>query len=195
MKELNSSKIKQLFKNKTTEQKIAEVFFRYPYREFTLSEIAKLAKVSKSRASSILNAMSQNNFIILERLGKKFWRIRANIENFEFKKRKIVYNLETIYSSGIVEFLEEHFKNPKAIILFGSFREGEDGTDSDIDIAVEILENKKFKIMRFKEFENIEKSLGRKIKIHVFNRKNIDDNVFVNIANGIVLYGFLEVKK
>jgi hypothetical protein len=31
--------------------------------------------------------------------------------------------------------------------------------------------------------------------LHIFNRNNIDDNLFNNIANGILLWGFLEVKK
>ena len=36
-----------------------------------------------------------------------------------------------------MEFLNEYFGNPKAIILFGSFRLGEDLSTSDIDIAIE----------------------------------------------------------
>ena len=33
-----------------------------------------------------------------------------------------------------------------------------------------------------------------KVNLHVFSRKHIDLNVFANIANGIVLNGFLEVR-
>ena len=43
-----------------------------------------------------------------------------------------------------------------------------------------------------RDFEN---DLERNIQIHFFSKKSIDNNLFNNIANGIVLYGFLEVNK
>ena len=43
-----------------------------------------------------------------------------------FKRAKIVYNLNFIYQSGLVEFLYETYNHPKSITLFGSFRKGED---------------------------------------------------------------------
>jgi predicted nucleotidyltransferase len=195
MKKPISSKKEQLFKKMTSEQKIAEILYKHPYKEFTLSGIAKEAGVSKSRTSTILTRMVKHGFIILEKLGSKLWRIRANNESFEFRKRKIVYNLNAVYSSGIVEFLNEYFQNPKSIILFGSFRSGEDGEGSDIDIAVETVGEKKLEVKTFKEFRKLENLLGRKIKVHIFGRKGIDKNLFANIANGIVLYGFLEVSR
>ena len=39
-----------------------------------------------------------------------------------------------------------------------------------------------------------EKMIKRHIQLHMFNRKNVDLHVFNNIANGIVLAGFLEVR-
>lgn len=190
-----SSKKEQLFKKMTSEQKIAGILYKHPYKEFTLSDIAKQAGVSKSRTSTILSRMAKHGFIVLEKLGSKLWRIRANNESFEFRKRKIIYNLNLIYSSRIIEFLNEYFQNPKSIILFGSFRSGEDGEDSDIDIAVETIGDRGLEVKTFKEFEELENLLERKIKVHVFSRKGIDKNLFANIANGIVLYGFLEVSK
>ena len=41
---------------------------------------------------------------------------------------------------------------------------------------------------------SIEKEIKRKFQLFIFNRKNVDLHVFNNIANGIVLYGFLEVR-
>lgn len=195
MERLESIKIEQLFVKKTSEQKVMGLFYRNPYREFTMTGVSALAGVSKSQASSIIRKLSAEGLVVLEELGKKSWRIRANNENFAFRKKKIAHNLDLIYSSNIVEFLNEHYKNPKAIVLFGSFRWGEDGKGSDIDIAAEILKEKELEINGFKEFKPFEKALERKIRIHVFNRKHIDNNLFANIANGIVLYGFLEVNK
>ena len=109
-------------------------------------------------------------------------------------KSKIIHNLNFIYQSGLVEYLNEHFNNPKAIILFGSFRKGDDISTSDIDIAIEADEVKEYKTVTMKELIEFENLIKRKIQIHLFNRKNADVHVFNNIANGIVLMGFLEVK-
>ena len=113
---------------------------------------------------------------------------------WNFIKSKIVNNLNFIYQSGLVEFLNQEFKNPRSIVLFGSFRKGEDISISDIDIAIEIEETDDYQVVRHKNLEEFENLINRKIQLHLFNRKNVDINVFNNIANGIVLLGFLEVK-
>ena len=89
----------------------------------------------------------------------------------------------------------DFFKNPKAIVLFGSFRKGEDLSNSDIDIAIETSEANEYKIIGLRELIEFEQIIGRKIQIHLFSRENVDIGVFNNIANGILLWGFLEVKK
>jgi len=194
MKELYGPKIEQLFKKRTSEQKIAEVFYKNPYIEFTLSEISQISGVSKSQSSSIIREIGKENFIVLKELGKKSWRIRANNESFDFRKRKIAYNINLIFSTNLIEYLGEKFGNPKSITLFGSFRLGEDGKESDIDIAVEIAQKKGLEIIELKELAPLEKFFGRKIRIHVFNRKMAEKNLFSNILNGIVLSGFLEAE-
>ena len=72
-------------------------------------------------------------------------------------------------------------------------KKGEDDEDSDIDISVEVHGGIETGTFEYEEFAEVEKILKRKISIHVFNRKKIDSNIFTNIANGIVLYGLLEV--
>jgi predicted nucleotidyltransferase len=207
MKKPRSSKKEQLFEKETSEDKIARVFYIDPYREFTLSEIAELAGVSKSMTSTILREMEDVGFIFIEEFGKKFWRVKANVENPDFRNWKIVNSLENMISSEITKFLIDKF-NPKAIILFGSFRWGEDRKGSDIDIAVEVTEDTELKTISLsrladqkkehefaKEIRTLEIEIERNFQIHIFNRKYVDINLFNNIANGIALHGFLEVKK
>lgn len=177
----------------TARQRILEVLFRFPDREFSLSDLATEAGVAKANIGKILDELYKGNLINITKLSK-IWRIKANQSDWRFIKSKIVYNLNFVYQSGLIEFLVEHFKNPKAIILFGSFRKGEDISDSDIDIAIESDEVKEYEIIGLRELANFESDIERKIQIHLFNRKNIDINVFNNIANGVVLFGFLEVK-
>ena len=109
----------------TARQKVLGVLFNYPEKEFSLSDIAKEAGVAKAHIGKILDEFYSLDLIILEKLSK-IWRIKANRQNPEYIKNKIVYNLGFIYHSGLVEFLNEEFNNPKAIILFGSFRKGDE---------------------------------------------------------------------
>ncbi|MFH1500430.1 MAG: nucleotidyltransferase domain-containing protein [archaeon] len=178
----------------TAKNKIAEVLFKYPEKEFSLSDLAKEAGVAKANIGKILEEFQNAGLITIEKLSK-IWRIRANQKDWLYIRSKIVHNLNLIYRTGLVEFLVDYFKNPKAIVLFGSFRKGEDLSNSDIDIAIESDESEAYKIIFLKELAEFENIFGRKIQIHLFNRESIDIGVFNNIANGILLWGFLEVKK
>ena len=178
----------------TAKNKIIEILFKYPEKEFSLSDLAREAGVAKANIGNILNEFQEAGFITIEKL-TKIWRIKANQTNWLFIRSKIIYNLNFVYKSGLVEFLVDFFKNPKAIILFGSFRKGEDISNSDIDIAIESDEVKEYETTGLRELSEFEKAIGKKIQIHLFNRENIDIGVFNNIANGILLWGFLEVKK
>ncbi len=185
-------KKERLFDLITGRDRILRLLFMFPYTEFTLSELAEQGSVSKSTASRILNDLSKEELITIVNLGI-VWRIRAKYDNSNYKKEKIVHNLSIIYRSGVVEYLNQKY-HPKNVILFGSFRKGEDSQESDIDIALEVDEDIDYKILTFEDFEEIETQIKRKIRVHLFNRKKIDLNLFNNIVNGIALSGFLEVK-
>ncbi len=178
----------------TAKNKIIGILFKYPEKEFSLSDLAKEAEVSKANIGGILEEFQEAGLISIEKLSK-IWRIKANQTNWFYIRSKIIYNLSFVYNSGLVEFLIDYFKNPQAIILFGSFRKGEDLSNSDIDIAIESNEFKEYQIMGLRELSEFEKGINRKIQIHLFNREKIDINLFNNVANGISLWGFLEVKK
>jgi len=180
------------FYEETARNRIFGVLFNYPDKEFSLSELAMEAGVAKANIGKILDELYKNEIIEITKLSK-IWRIKANQRNWIFTKSKIVYNLNFVYQSGLVEFLADYFKNPKSIILFGSFRNGADNSDSDIDIAVENEEEKEYKTIVLRELVDFEKTINRRIQIHIFNKKNIDKGLFNSIANGIVLFGFLEV--
>ena len=176
----------------TSIQRILEILIKFPEKEFSLSDLAKESRVSKAHMGGLLEELLKIDFIKIEKLNK-IWRIKANQNDPNFMRGKINYNLNLVYQSGIIDFLNEYFKNPKAIVLFGSFRKGEDLSSSDIDLAIETDEVKSHNVIELGELTEFEKEIKRKIQIHLFNRKDMDINVFNNIANGIVLSGFLEV--
>ena len=167
-------------------------FFDYPTVAVSLSDLAKNSDVSKKLASLVVNLLLEEGFLNKEVIGKT-WRITCNQEHSYNVSKKIPYNLGRIYESGIVEAIKAAIPNYKSIILFGSYRKGDDTHESDIDVAVEILGNEEMFIHNFKV-----SSLGYRenvnVNAHMFSRNKIDLNVFANISNGIVLEGFLEVR-
>jgi len=190
-KPIGNKKYQTLF-IETGIQRVLQVLSKYPEKEFSLSDLAKESGVAKANISVILDFLQKDDKIKIEKLSK-IWRITANNTNWNFIKIKIIYNLTFVYSSGLVEFLVDYFKNPRSIILFGSFRRGEDVSSSDIDIAIESDELKQYLVTGLRELADFEKNVGRRIQIHQFNRKSVDNYLFNNITNGIVLFGFLEV--
>ncbi len=201
MKPIVQKKYRELYEN-SARGKVLEIFFKFPEKEFSLSDLAEESRVSKANIGKILDELYKNNIIIIEKLSK-IWRIRANRENLNFQRIKIIYNINFVYQSGLIEFLNDYFKNPKSIILFGSSRYGLDISSSDIDIAIETdekLEEFKegeegFKTYNLVELKDFEREINRKINIYYFNRKAVDVHLFNNLANGFLLSGFLEVNK
>ncbi len=175
-------------------RKVMYWFFSFPTKEVSLNDITKLAGISKSTANKVVTQLANEGFLKISPLGK-IWRISCNQQHIFNTMRKIPYNLELIYGSGIIGAVLKNTENPRAIVLFGSYRKGDDTDNSDIDIAVETFDDEEIKIL---DLGNVP-ILGyrQNVKVHLvkFARNRIDLNLFTNIANGIVLYGLLEVRQ
>ena len=98
-----------------------------------------------------------------------------------------------VYESGILEEVHKIIRNPRAIILFGSYRKGDDNQDSDIDLAAEIINDEEPRIIELPSIQQFGYRKNVKVNLYIFSRNKIDLNLFSNIANGIILEGFLEV--
>jgi len=168
-------------------------FFAYPEKEFSLSELAGQLEISKTTANQIITKLVKEGFLRKEVIGK-VWRISCNKNHKYNFTKKIAYNLLYIYSSDIVEKIHQFISNPRAIILFGSYRKGDDTEKSDLDIAVEVLDNDNLKIKQLGIIKKFGYRQNVVVNLHIFSRNKIDLNLFSNIANGIVLEGFLEVR-
>lgn len=105
-----------------------------------------------------------------------------------FLLEKKLYNLRSLYSSGLIDFLIQEVHNP-TIVLFGSYAKGEDVENSDIDLYIESTKKE------FPSLVTFEKKLQRKIQL--FKYKSISSignkELANNIINGITLNGFVEV--
>ena len=173
--------------------KIIYWFFAFPEKEISLNDLAKNVGISKTNANKIATYLVKEDFLKKEILGKT-WRISCNPAHKYNITLKIPFNLGQIYESRIIDKIMKKIPNAKSIILFGSCRKGDDTEKSDIDIAVEIVENTELEISKMGNLEQFGYRKNIPINLHIFSKNKIDLNLFSNIANGIVLSGFLETK-
>ncbi len=172
-------------------EKTMEVFFINPTKEHYLIDISRNTGLAHTSIKINLTKLLKLGLIredIQKRGKRKFPIYKANINSNRFKQHKIIYNLSRLFESGLIEFLESKF-TPNAIVVFGSYRRGEDVEESDIDLFVEAAESNV-------DTRIFEKKLKRKIQIH-FNERftNYPKELRNNIINGIVVHGFLEAYK
>jgi predicted nucleotidyltransferase len=169
------------------EQKILEVFFKSPTAKFNLLELARLTKLHPNTTINTLKKLEKLGLVKQER--KKYIKeIYANKENPNFNLEKKIFNLKKIYESNIIQKLVKEF-SPDSISIIGSYSKGEDIENSDIDILV--ISKKEYSNANLKEFE---KKLGRPIHLIVTQYKEMSEEFYINLINGIVLYGAINKK-
>jgi len=151
-------------------------------------EIALSLKVSPTAVANSLKNLEKERIIKLnKRKNTRPQQISLNLENNSVFFIKRVENLRAVYESGLAEYLFDKFPGA-TIILFGSYSWGEDGINSDIDIA--IVGNLTKKI----DLSNYENIIGRKIIIQFFNNfDKIGKNLKESILNGIILKGSVRI--
>jgi len=177
-------------------QKVLYWFFSFPNIETGLNDLSADLKISKTTGKKIVNLLIDEGFLFRNIYGN-VWRITCNLNHPYNYTRKISFNLAQVYEAynqGLRKLILEEVGNAKAIIIFGSYRKGDDTEKSDIDIAVEVADNEDVRIKNVGELSKFGFRKKIKINLHIFSRNKIDINLFSNIANGIVLEGFLEVR-
>lgn len=178
-----------------TYTKVLNYFFSFPNHTIGLNDLSECIESSKTTAKAAVMRLAEKDvgFLKIEEIGKA-WRISANPKHLFVITKKIPYNLELIYETGIINEIYHKVPNARAIILFGSYRWGTDNEKSDIDIAVEILDDADMRIENPWVIEKLGFRTNINVNLHIFSRNKIDLNLFTNIANGIVLDGILEAR-
>jgi len=190
---------RNLLKNVTLDQlertldKCLVWFYSYPQTKIGLTDLAKSINSSKTATKQVVESLVQEQFLHRTIVGKA-WLLSANQGHQYFITKKIPYNLGTIYDSGALAEIYKLIPSPRAVILFGSYRWGTDVEESDIDIAVEVIDNNDLKIISLGHIGQLGYRKNVLVNLYVFSRNKIDLNLFTNIANGIVLDGLLEVR-
>ncbi len=165
----------------TKEEKILETLCIFPSREFTVSGLARETDLSKSFVSTKITELAERGLINVDSRGNQKV-LSFDRGNESALKLKQLINLDKVYSSSIIDDLVELYSYPDAIVLFGSFSTGEDTESSDIDIAVITSETH--------DYEN--RLMNRPVSVTEF-KNEIPENMLESLANGITVYGHLEV--
>lgn len=174
-------------KAKNIKQTIKEYYFVNPTSKLRVREIEKLLKLPLPSVIRYCKDLQKEGILTTIITGKVVF-YTGNRANNNFLLEKKLYNIKSLYESGLIEYLKIELSNP-AIIVFGSYSKGEDTETSDIDLYIETPSKKETQLEKF------EKILKRKIQIfkhkeiHEIKNKELADN----IINGIVLNGFIEV--
>ncbi|MBI2148963.1 nucleotidyltransferase domain-containing protein [Candidatus Woesearchaeota archaeon] len=168
-------------------------FYAYPNTRIGLNELAKSIRSSKTATKEVVESLIRENFLHREIAGKS-WILFADSKHGYILTRKMPYHLSKIYQSGVIEAIYKIIPQSRSIILFGSYRWGTDIETSDVDIAVETLDNKDLEIRPLGTIGELGYRKNVVVNMHIFSRNKMDLNLFANIANGIVLDGFLEVR-
>jgi len=176
-------------KTKNIKLKMMEYFFENPTTKLRVRQIEREVKVPLPSVIRYTKELEKEEILqSLEISGVKFYS--ANRISKKFLMEKVLFNLRTIYHSGLLDYLIEEYSNP-TIILFGSYSKGEDIESSDMDIYIETPSKKKVNVDKF------EKNINRNIQLFTYSslKKITNPMLTNNIINGIKLNGFLEIFK
>lgn len=173
---------------KSIEQKIKEYFFVNPTAKLRVRQIEREVIIPLPSAIRYAKELEKEGILQSTIIaGIKLYSADRTSKQFLLEKK--LYNIKSLFSSGLVEFLVNECNNPN-IALFGSYARGEDVEDSDIDLYIETNKRE----IDLKKFEN---TLKRGIQLFIYKKiGNVENKELANnILNGITLNGFVEVFK
>lgn len=167
---------------------VIEYFLTHPTASVHVRLLARLVGISAPWVSSaVKQAAKQGILLIRKDKQRKETIIEANRDNTAYLALKRWHNLYSIHASGLQDYLIQSYGRPECIVLFGSYSKGEDIEQSDIDIAVITKRKPAINLVLY------EKKLGRTITVKTLSKDHIEKEFWNTLANGIVLYGYLEV--
>ena len=170
---------------KNNSLKVVEWFFKYPGKTYHIRELSRLTKLSTTGIVRAVGELKKEG-ILVSKKERNAELVRPNFEGI-FSLSKRLYNIYSLYDSGLIEHIKKIYEEPQAIVLFGSYSNGTDTEKSDIDITIVCGKEKDTDLKKFEDL------LARKIRIHTIDPKKSDKAFKNSLANGIVLEGFLEI--
>lgn len=174
-------------KRKNIKERIKEHYFINPNAKMRVREIEKKLKLPLPSVIRYCKELENEGILTTLKTGNVVF-YTADKTNKNFLLEKKLYNIKSLYTTGLIEFVKRELSNP-VIIVFGSYSKGEDIENSDIDLYIETPSNKEI------DLKDFEKKLSREIQL--FRHKKIEEiknnNLKNNIINGVILNKYIEV--
>jgi len=116
------------------EEKVLELFFDNPTKEWHFEEILREAKIARSKADGWLKRFAKEGIIQRVKPKGKMPYYMANHESSSYRNRKKLFALNKLYESGLLDHLSS--LKAKTVIIFGSITRSDWYKKSDIDIFI-----------------------------------------------------------
>ena len=120
--------------------RILRLLFRFPEREFTEREIARMIEMSPNTVNLALNDLRKTNVFIYKRIGRTH-SYRCDADSVLFPIFKELFEQEQQIRDELLGLIKKKLKGTGTCILFGSFARCEEEFDSDLDLLI-VTENK-----------------------------------------------------
>ncbi len=174
------------------EGRVAELFFDNPTKEWHFEEIAREAKIARSKADDWLKKFIKERLIKKIKKSGKMPYYTSNYSSSDFKNKKKIFALNKLYETGLLNHLDS-LKKAKTVILFGSFSRSDWYKNSDIDIFI-------YGNPEGLRISNYELKLHRDIQLFICKNKNelkkLGNGLIRNVIKGNIIKGnidFIEV--
>lgn len=159
-----------------------------PNKSFSVRGLASGIGISVGASRIALECMKEKGIVTLGVIGKTY-QYRANLESPLCRQWKILFNLDSLTDSKLIEQLVEKVPAIQSVLLYGSFAKGTNDEKSDIDLLV--VTHKTSKIPA-----EIANKLSKEANLTILSfgdwkKKAVQDKVFYEnvIFDSIVLYG------
>jgi predicted nucleotidyltransferase len=167
-------------------ERILSYFFKNPSSKLRVRHIERILRLPLPSVIRYCKELEAENILKSELVsGIKLYSADTSSKKYLFEKK--IFNLRSLYESGLIAFLNNKFPNP-LVILFGSYSRGEELETSDIDIYIEIESFSETLIIFDKKLERHINILSSDSLLKLGNK-----DLANNILNGIILNGHLEV--
>lgn len=115
--------------------RILRLLFRYPEREFTEREIAEMIAMSPNTVNLALRDLRKTNVFAYKRLGRTH-SYKCNKGSVHFAVLSPLFDREREIWDSLAATLKDGLSGVVTCIIYGSFAEGREEFDSDLDLLV-----------------------------------------------------------
>lgn len=173
------------------ENKIIELFFDNPTKEWHFEEIVKEAGIARSKADRWLKQLGKEHMIRrIKEKGSMPYYI-ADYDSSDYQNKKKLFALNRLYETGLLNHLSS-LKKANAVILFGSFARSDWYKGSDIDLFI-------YGSPDGLKIADYETKLHRDIQLFICHDKNelskLGGGLIRNIIKGNIIKGELDFIK